>query len=534
MLKTRSLLVAALMGLLLFVYVFLLNNQQIMPGSILKITEAIILICASIIIVDIFSFFLINIWFVTARKKQPSDLLKLVVSALLYAICAFVVFRLLGRDITALAATSALLGAIFGFALQAPLGNFLSGIFLQFDQPFHVGDRIRVQGYEGVITTIDWRTTDIRLASGERVHIPNGAIANDSIVVITATHPVYRTIDFVAPATAPPNQVLDVAYSAVLHQAHPNINLDQPILIKMWSYGLSDVQYRLFYYPKYYDEAEIHTDPDLLRRIWYALSRAGFGNPYTPDTTNQRQLLIAAIEFFQPLSSAAQQKLIDHSTTLVFDAEEALGSWNLPSHSMFLVVKGGVSIEQQLLPKLGVTTVKAFSLRPKTQTTTTLSQKQIDQAAIQLAHHLGPVAFSLTEQAAETAMSAYWLYQNLATEILDVNDRAEFLSHQPPVPTEQFSRGDCFGELCLLLGQLLPPIKIATIAETEILAITSTAVLAALQHDGYAVESLSHQAARYYHTHLRGTLQALSTDQLNEQQIAARIQQNFAAPVVVE
>lgn len=538
MLKARSLLVAALMGLLLFVYVFFLNNQQVASGSTLKIIQAIILICASVIVVDVLSFVLINIWFVTAQKKQPSDLLKLVVSALLYAICAFIIFRLLGRDITALAATSALLGAIFGFALQVPLGNFLSGIFLQFDQPFQVGDRIQVQGYDGVIVTIGWRTTNIRLDSGQKVHIPNGAIANDSIVVTTTAHPVYRTIDFVAPATAPPNQVLEVAYSAVLNQVHPNVNLDQPVFIKMWSYGLSDVQYKLFYYPKHYDEAEVHTDPDLLRRIWYALSRAGFGNIYTPHATNQRQSLIAAIEFLKHFSLEAQQQLIDHSKTLIFDAEEALGTWNLPPQSMFLVVKGGVSIEQELTPKLGVMTIKAFSLRPKTQTTTTLSPKQIDQAAVQLARHLGPVAFSLAEQAAETATSAYWLYQNLAPEILDLDDRDEFLSHQPKVPTEQFGRGDCFGEMGLLLNQPFPPVKMMTTAETEVLAITQASVWAALQQDGHSngnsVEAFSRQAAQYYSAHLKGTLQALPTDQLSEQEIATRIQQHFAAHVVVE
>ncbi|MGP1386810.1 MAG: mechanosensitive ion channel family protein [Thainema sp.] len=534
MLKARSLLVAALAGLLLFVYVFLINNQQMAAGSMLEIIKAIILVCASIILVDILSFILINVWFVTARNKQPSDLLKLVVSVLLYAICAFIVFRLLGRDITALAATSALLGAILGFALQTPLGNFLSGIFLQFDQPFHVGDRIQVQGYEGVITTIDWRTTDIRLDSGEMVHIPNGAIANDSIVVITTEQPIYRTIDFVAPATAPPNQVIEVACSAVQNQAHPNVNPDQPVFVKMWSYSLSDVQYRLFYYPKRYDAAAVHTDPDLLRRIWYALSRAGFGNNYTSNAANQTQSLIAAIEFFRPFSTAAQRQLLEQSKTLIFDAEEALGLWNLPPQSMFLVVKGGISIDQELVPKLGVMTVKTFSLRPKNQTTVTLSQKSIDRAATHLAHHLGPVAFSLADQAAETASSAYWLYQNLATEILDPNDRQEFLSHQPRVPTEQFGRGDCFGEMSLFLSRSLPLVKMMTTEETEVLAITPTAVIAALKHDNRSITELSQQVARYHTANLRGTLQAFSTDQLSEQQMAEQIQQNFAADLNVE
>ena len=141
MLNSRSLFVTALTGFFLFAYVFLLNNQQIVSSSILETIKAIVLVGFSIFIVDVLSFLLINIWFVKTRKKHPSDLLKQVVTILLYAPCVFIIFRLLGRDVTALAATSALLTAILGFATGPTLGNLLSGVVLQFDQPFQIGDR---------------------------------------------------------------------------------------------------------------------------------------------------------------------------------------------------------------------------------------------------------------------------------------------------------------------------------------------------------------------------------------------------------
>ena len=540
MLNSRSLFVTALTGFFLFAYVFLRNNQQIVSSSILETIKAIVLVGFSIFIVDVLSFLLINIWFVKARKKQPSDLLKQVVTILLYAPCVFIIFRLLGRDVTALAATSALLTAILGFATGPTLSNLLSGVVLQFDQPFQIGDRIQVQGYEGVVKTIDWRSTGIRLDSCEMIDIPNGSISNNSIKVIAAGNSVYRTIDFTAPATAPPNQVLEVACNAVLNQANPNVNLDKPVFARMWEYGLDNVGYKLFYYPKHYDEAEVHTDPELRCRIWYALSRAGLGNHYTPSENDRVRQLIANVEFFRQLSVEAQRILVERSKTLPFDAEEVLDGQNLPARAMLLVVKGGIAVEQALIrhsggiaveqaliPYSGGITVKAFSLRPKTQPDTTLSQKVVVRAAAQLANHLGPAAFSLTYQAAKTASSAYWLYQNLAAEILDFDDREEFLTHQPKAPTEQFRRGDFFGEMSLFLGESLPVVNMITTEETEILAITPVAVAAAVDHDNSSFKALSQQVAQYYNTHLSGTLQAISSRQLSEDTIAAKIQQSF-------
>lgn len=519
---------------LLFVYVLLLNNREQVFPTILEILKVTVLVSISVVIVNALSFLIINVWFTRKKRKQPSKLLKLVISVILYSICAFIILTILGQDTTRFFTTSALFTAIAGFAMQEPLGNLLSGIFLQIKQPFQIGDRIEFQGLEGVLVegiveSVDWSSTDVRLNSGEITYIPNGAIAKD-VLKIVVPGSVYRTIDFSANANIPPNQVTEIVTKAVLNQPHPNINLDKPLYVRMWSYGLEEVNYKLFYYPINYSEAENHTDPEIRCRVWYALSRAGLGFEYQ-TTENERILeLVNNIPFFNNLSIQAQSLLVEHSKTLLFDKEELLDRDDIFSPAMFLVVKGCVSIEEELLPNVTKVTVKPFSRQPQNHTESKYALKAvvIEQVASELARYIGPVAFSKTYQAAQDVSSLYWLYLSAAQEIENIDHRKQFLQHQPKVPTQEFLPGDFFGEMSLFVGEPLPNVNIITLEETEILAITPAAVVTALAQDGISINTICQYVNQYYTNYLTGTLQELSGDVSNDHGILEQMQEHFA------
>lgn len=73
-----------------------------------------------------------------------------------------------------------------GFAFKDIFQNFLAGLLLLWNQPFHVGDEIKSGDYEGAVEDIDIRATLIRLYSGERAIIPNSSVYTNPIVVKTA------------------------------------------------------------------------------------------------------------------------------------------------------------------------------------------------------------------------------------------------------------------------------------------------------------------------------------------------------------
>jgi len=515
-------------GFLAFIYVFLLNNPEQVFPIVLDILKVAVLVSISVLVVNGLSFFIIDFWFTRKKRKHPSKLLKLVILVVLYSVCVFIILQILGQDTTKFFTTSALFAAIVGFAMQEPLGNFLSGIFLQIDQPFHIGDHIQFKELEGVVESIDWNSTDIRSSSGEITYIPNGVISKDLVKMIPSGI-VHRTVDFTTSPNIPPNQVIDIVCKAVLNQPHPNINLDKPLFVRMWSYGLEEVTYKLFYYPKNYHEAENHTDPEIRCRVWYALSRAGLGNEYHSTEKERLLQLIAGIEFLRDLSIEAQNLLIENSKTLLFDKEELFDYHYLSSPAMFLVVKGCVAIEQELVPNLAKITVKPFSRQPRNHTESSYALKSIviEQVASKLAEYIGPVAFSVTYQAAQETSSLYWLYLNVATHIENIDQRKEFLRHQPDAPTQQFLTGDFFGEMNLFCGESLPNIKIITLEETEILAFTPIAIANALHYDGISTNTISQYIAQYHHNYLTGTSQEVPSGVFNEQGISEQMQKHF-------
>jgi CRP-like cAMP-binding protein len=417
--------------------------------------------------------------------------------------------------------------------MQEPLGNLLSGVFLQINQPFQIGDWIEFQALdgmmvEGVVESVDWDSTDIRQKSGEITYIPNGSIAKN-LVKMAAAGNVYRTVDFTVPPNIPPNQVMDIACKALINQPPANVNLDKPLFARMWSYGLEEINYKLFYYPKNYSEAETHTDPEIRCRLWYALNRAGLTTEYQQSEKQHLLQLVNAVEFFRDLSLEAKSLIIEESKTLLFDREELLDNQQLFSGTMFLLVSGSILVQNKLVHTSKGNITIPLNQNPQNDYRASLALKPpvIEQVSVQLAKYIGPVAFSLTKEAAKTAPSLYSLYSTLSSEIHNPQQREEFLLHQPPAPTEELLAGDFFGEMCLFLGQPLPKIKITTIEETQLLGITPNALLSALDRDGIDISVIAQQVSNYYHSYLVSSLQELPSEMLNGTSILEQIQQYF-------
>src|ERR1019366_8980218 len=78
--------------------------------------------------------------------------------------------------------TSALLTAVIGLALQDTLGNFVSGLALQMQRPFDVGDWVEVDpAHAGQVTEVTWRATSIMTLDHVEVILPNSTVAKSAI-----------------------------------------------------------------------------------------------------------------------------------------------------------------------------------------------------------------------------------------------------------------------------------------------------------------------------------------------------------------
>ena len=81
----------------------------------------------------------------------------------------------------ALLASGAVIGIIVGFASQRTLGNFVAGLLIAFTQPLRLGDRVIVDGVEGVVEEITLTYTFIRADDDTRLVVPNEKLASDTI-----------------------------------------------------------------------------------------------------------------------------------------------------------------------------------------------------------------------------------------------------------------------------------------------------------------------------------------------------------------
>jgi potassium efflux system protein len=110
--------------------------------------------------------------------RQIPNIMKFLVSFLFLALAAGgITAFVLNQPLTSLLATSGVFAMVIGFAVQANIANIFSGILLNVERPFKVGDLIRVNNILGTVEDISWRTTRIKANDGQMISLANSRIS---------------------------------------------------------------------------------------------------------------------------------------------------------------------------------------------------------------------------------------------------------------------------------------------------------------------------------------------------------------------
>jgi MscS family membrane protein len=88
------------------------------------------------------------------------------------------------KPITSILAGLGIGGLAVALAAQDSLKNFFGSVILFVDKSFEIGNRIVVDGHDGVVETVGLRSTKIRTLEGNLITIPNGELANKIIMNI--------------------------------------------------------------------------------------------------------------------------------------------------------------------------------------------------------------------------------------------------------------------------------------------------------------------------------------------------------------
>jgi len=118
------------------------------------------------------------------RTFDPTlhSFLRAISNAILKIILAVSLAGYVGIDTASFAAMITSAGLAVGLALQGSLSNFAGGVILLFMRPFSVGDFIETAGHSGRVEHIKLFYTYLLTPDNKEIMIPNGSIANSSIV----------------------------------------------------------------------------------------------------------------------------------------------------------------------------------------------------------------------------------------------------------------------------------------------------------------------------------------------------------------
>lgn len=112
-----------------------------------------------------------------------------------------------GQSMSTLVAGLGLGGLAFALAAQDTIKNFFGSVMILLDKPFGVGDRIVVDGFDGPVEEVGFRSTKIRTLTGHLVTVPNERMVSSPVENIGLRPYIRRRMNLTITYDTPPDKV---------------------------------------------------------------------------------------------------------------------------------------------------------------------------------------------------------------------------------------------------------------------------------------------------------------------------------------
>ncbi|MCR5655724.1 MAG: mechanosensitive ion channel [Lachnospiraceae bacterium] len=223
------------------------------------------------------------------RAKAETGIVQFVQSFLragLWILLIFLIAGNFGVDAASIAALLGSAGVAISLALQGSLSNIAGGMLILCLHTFRVGDYIKedTHGNEGTVSEIHMFYTKLLTFDGKTVVLPNGTLANSSLVNYTASGTRRLDLD------------VDISYDSDLKKAkevivglleeHPNVLKDYDRIVAVDNLGNSAVELTVKCYVHANDYFRVKWD--LLEQIKLSLDENGIVIPYPQLDVHQK------------------------------------------------------------------------------------------------------------------------------------------------------------------------------------------------------------------------------------------------------
>lgn len=266
----------------------------------------------------------------------------------------------LGYSVTGLWATSGVIGIIIGLALQSMIADVFSGLAINVDRPFTIGDWIRVQprGSDpliGRVEEVSWRAT--RLCSIDNVmHIlPNNLLG--VLAVTNLSRPQSRSrfaLTFRVDHSVAHERVLRILEAAV---RDAGVLEDPPPQVRIDDVSENGVVYCVYFWLEPVEISPRRGRHQVAASVLKHLSAAGIALAHpkrdlsvTPprvvelDLDRDQAALVRRVSLFSGLEDDEVERLAASVTRRRFESGQVVFEKDDPGDSMFLVVEGLLAV----------------------------------------------------------------------------------------------------------------------------------------------------------------------------------------------
>jgi small-conductance mechanosensitive channel len=297
------------------------------------------------------------------KKKELPGITRDLILLTSYAILLVIVLRLKSNiNLTGILTTSAVLTVVVGFAAQTTLSSLISGLMLQIERPFAIGDWIKLGDQQGRVVGITWKSTRLLTREKILVYIPNAEITNKSFMNYSKPdRMLVARIRIGVEYGAPPNIVREVILQ-VLSQHRQVLKIPQPD-IYLIEFGDFAITYEVrFCHTSFAIEPRIKSD--INTRLWYALRRNNISIPFpirdvrhlhierqfqTKETASRKSSfningLLESVPVLSTLSPEIRTQIADRSKIAEYGAGEFIVRQGDQGDSLYIIRTGSCGV----------------------------------------------------------------------------------------------------------------------------------------------------------------------------------------------
>lgn len=301
-----------------------------------------------------------------AIRRQVPGVLKQISTVFIYictgACIAAIVF---GQSITAFLAAVGASGVVLGFALRNLLADLFTGLAVNFDDNYAIGDWLMVPSSAGnpetvgQVEEIGWRCTRLATEAGMTIIVPNSLLGLEKVVNISRPMKLTRyetevTIDYSIPVERA-RRVLMAALRSVAHST-PGFSKDREPAVLINETDELGVEYLLRYWIEPWNPLSPTSSRDkVLTAVLKHLQTAGITPAYPKadvfhepmpvrhfqgHTVADKVSLLARIPIFEKLEEDELRQVAEELNRRQLHAGQTLFRRNEEGDSLFILIEG--------------------------------------------------------------------------------------------------------------------------------------------------------------------------------------------------